>query len=440
MTSVPDKSKHKPLESHTLDEVLKSLQDLIRNELLDAEPKPPAPPKISHGKVGRPRKPPAPPVVTQPKPVAAGRPADIESVMRSLKALVTHELADESAAAPSHAEGDTDTAMAGIEAAWSELAGPAASPDISPDGTETKSVSAEPTITAATATAIVPLEGLQQELSFDEPEAALPGVDEIVLESPSATAPCVALPPASMQSSSSVTPDTRFEPEMSTEVSGLDEDTVEYLALEPIPEIPVPVLSGTIESTEEADTHSIEFEAVTDTIPLAHYREDESISLDDFPVEREITAPDDSLSAPEPESEPPEITTPLDALPDMEVLEGQSLPESLAEVEVDIAEAPGVAEEKSADESAPASHVELELDDIPVLEDVVMTPLTLEAEPIAATPPLPDPQQARDLAIRVVAKLNIEMRKAGGQGLDIKTILRLQALLKEALDSGKNEK
>jgi hypothetical protein len=32
------------------------------------------------------------------------------------------------------------------------------------------------------------------------------------------------------------------------------------------------------------------------------------------------------------------------------------------------------------------------------------------------------------------------MRKAGGQGLDIKTILRLQALLKEALDSGKNEK
>jgi hypothetical protein len=124
----------------------------------------------------------------------------------------------------------------------------------------------------------------------------------------------------------------------------------------------------------------------------------------------------------------------------MEVLEGQSLPESLADVEVDIAEAPGVAEEKSADEPAPASHVELELDDIPVLEDVVMTPLTLEAEPTAATPPRPDPQHARDLAIRVVAKLNIEMRKAGGQGLDIKTILRLQALLKEALDSGKNEK
>jgi hypothetical protein len=69
-----------------------------------------------------------------------------------------------------------------------------------------------------------------------------------------------------------------------------------------------------------------------------------------------------------------------------------------------------------------------------------MTPLTLEVEPIAATPPLPDPQHARDLAIRVVAKLNIEMRKAGGQGLDIKTILRLQRLLKEALETGKNEK
>ena len=35
MTIQDPKYKHKPSEKHTLEEVLKSLQDLIRNDLLD---------------------------------------------------------------------------------------------------------------------------------------------------------------------------------------------------------------------------------------------------------------------------------------------------------------------------------------------------------------------------------------------------------------------
>lgn len=40
----PDKLKHKPNEKHTLDEVLKSLQDLIHNDLLKGEKAPPEEP------------------------------------------------------------------------------------------------------------------------------------------------------------------------------------------------------------------------------------------------------------------------------------------------------------------------------------------------------------------------------------------------------------
>jgi hypothetical protein len=49
-------------------------------------------------------------------------------------------------------------------------------------------------------------------------------------------------------------------------------------------------------------------------------------------------------------------------------------------------------------------------------------------------PPLPAPDRARDLVVRAVAKLNVEMRKTGGAGLDTKTILRLQQLIRQELE------
>jgi hypothetical protein len=65
--------------------------------------------------------------------------------------------------------------------------------------------------------------------------------------------------------------------------------------------------------------------------------------------------------------------------------------------------------------------------DIPVLQQVAH----LDAPPSA---PLPSPAQARDIAIRVIAKLNIERRKGGEPPLDIKTIEKLQQYLTDALN------
>lgn len=67
-----------------------------------------------------------------------------------------------------------------------------------------------------------------------------------------------------------------------------------------------------------------------------------------------------------------------------------------------------------------AGQVEISWDDIPVLNEVV------------APPPTPDDtttKQAREIAIKVAATLNIELRREGTDTMDIKTIMRLQSLL-----------
>jgi len=77
-------------------------------------------------------------------------------------------------------------------------------------------------------------------------------------------------------------------------------------------------------------------------------------------------------------------------------------------------------------------------DDIPVLTEVV-DPSELNIgdlkdvvdQSLARKDLAPE---AREIAVKVAAKLNIEMRKEGGSQLDVKTIMRLQALLKEALE------
>lgn len=68
--------------------------------------------------------------------------------------------------------------------------------------------------------------------------------------------------------------------------------------------------------------------------------------------------------------------------------------------------------------------VEINWDDIPVLNEVV------------APPPMPDDaatQEARAIAIKVAATLNIEARKKGGDTMDVKAIMRLQSLLSQEL-------
>lgn len=80
------------------------------------------------------------------------------------------------------------------------------------------------------------------------------------------------------------------------------------------------------------------------------------------------------------------------------------------------------------DTHAPASpafgpeQTSINWDDIPVLNEVVDLPMQ------------PAPPNARTVAVRVVARLNIELRKAGTPPLDPAIIDRLEQLLHEALD------
>ena len=76
------------------------------------------------------------------------------------------------------------------------------------------------------------------------------------------------------------------------------------------------------------------------------------------------------------------------------------------------------------------------LDDIPVLHEVVAPPAGSMLAPVARPPqtPLPAPDRARDIVVRAVAKLNVELRKSGGAGLDTKTILRLQKLIRQEME------
>lgn len=69
-------------------------------------------------------------------------------------------------------------------------------------------------------------------------------------------------------------------------------------------------------------------------------------------------------------------------------------------------------------------------DDIPVLEEIAAHP-DEEMKPAA----VPAPGRAREIAVKVVAKLNIELRKCGERALDPRTIDRLQSVLREALEA-----
>ena len=73
---------------------------------------------------------------------------------------------------------------------------------------------------------------------------------------------------------------------------------------------------------------------------------------------------------------------------------------------------------------------EINWDDIPVLHEVVAPP----PEPGRTTT-----REAREIAIKVAAALNIESRKKGGGSMDIKTIMRLQSLLSQELQDRQDD-
>jgi len=90
-----------------------------------------------------------------------------------------------------------------------------------------------------------------------------------------------------------------------------------------------------------------------------------------------------------------------------------------------------------SDAEAIAREEALLADSIPVLTDAVVFPeAASEAEvedAVQIEAPLPSPDRARDIAIRVAARLNIELRKSGRRGLNTPVIIRLAQLLRDAL-------
>ncbi len=202
-----------------------------------------------------------------------------------------------------------------------------------------------------------------------------------------------------------------------------------------VPAVSMPAAGEPPISAHDADgMPSIDFE----TLPLA--------------PEKEVPAPVTPPEAPSPAAanEPAAVTTPAAAesttevtmtkkpVPDEIKTETAPAPES-DKAPDDQAPRPAAGKKRAratAPESKPPVTAKFNLDDIPVLHEVVAPPAGSMLAPPPAPPqaPLPAPDRARDIVVRAVAKLNVELRKSGGAGLDTKTILRLQNLIRQGLE------
>jgi hypothetical protein len=343
--------KHKPNPKHTLEEVLKSLQDLIRNDLLEGTPNA-APPGTAM------KSPPATPLRHE----SAGN-LNIGTVIESLKGLIATELDVAGEEPPETAAPAVVSAMtpAPEDIAPGTKRGIRKGPDIAP---------AAPGDVSAKKTRAVPPGELQQELPFGDGAAD---------ESPDISA--------------EANPEESAEPEL----AGIDE-AAEEIILEGLPE------------TRESETAPPSLEAPPPGDP----------------TDLDIPSLDAALDA-------TEITFELDRPP-------APAPPTEASPRVHTASEPATVEEITP---APAPEPEIRADDIPVLQDVALPPPeSTPPAPAAASAPLtslPLPEHARQVAVQVIARLNVELRKIGERGLDPKTVDRLQYLLREVLEKT-NEK
>lgn len=528
-THDPSKYKHKPSPKHTLEEVLKSLQDLIRNDLLDAKSTAAEPASAlvaddAAGESGRasptPERSPSEPVAPVREDFAPttpqSGPVNLNAVMRSLKDLIHNELdtgeeppttdaepetieappppfdaqhapaeADEPAPeeytpeefAPLDEELTLDETAAAVPAPPPASVLPELPGDIEPELiTEPEPVPAPPSMMESIGPGKT-TPGTQQELPFDVPpapavEARLPPREPA--PAPSSSEPAVAagtvtpeidnlapatVPPAEPEAALptieveenfdaaayfETAPESaaRSAPEIQSAATGTEQTT---LTPEPAPPVAPPrETKTTLElATEPTAENTLTMPAVDfDTVGFQSSREKPS-------------APPPAGATPSPASEPPapiaEASAPaaapttdtsVETPPAAETKTGSDT--EPVKVESQVATTPAadvVTRPAAAIEPAPpaaAGPPPFNLDDIPVLKEVVAPPAgsTLLAEPPASRtpPPRPSPDRARDLVVRAVAKLNIEMRRSGGVGLDTKTILRLQQLIREELE------
>jgi hypothetical protein len=519
MTTQDPKYKHKPSEKHTLEEVLKSLQDLIRNDLLDnnraAAEKSGTPP--TPGEEIPPREHTAPMREDFAPVNPAAGPVNLDAVMRSLKDLVSNELnvggestaADELSPSPieNHEASENlvdefvplDEELTFEESM--EIVPPPLSAPTMPEipGEISAEMLSEPQAEASPSVPVPEIEtnitlGTQHQLLFEE------------------------TPPAAIEPETSVpdlTPNLELEPETGTD--GIAPEMTQETAVQEFPEtsgdaLPTIDVEETFDENAYFEAEARQTEASsTDTqetqeiilSALGASLEPETASLANgeaqLPAENLVPTSESASGKPEikleiadepatenflnipsvdfdvvefelPHEEPPPpsrtIETPALADESSPIATDTTLAQELtlepgpgamqpptaeikpgatpeAEKIPDIAATPPATGEThtTAPVTAPATPEtteSIDLDDIPVLREVVAPPAgsALAGGPVSPTtePPLPAPDRARDIVVRAVAKLNVEMRKHGGAGLDTKTILRLQQLIRRELE------
>jgi hypothetical protein len=222
------------------------------------------------------------------------------------------------------------------------------------------------------------------------------------------------------------------------------EETIDLsVEISPEPQTETPPVAETTAAPETEDSPVAPAEATGEKITLEIVDEPTpEKAYDKYSVEFDSSdlsppPPEPSLTA---ESETPAATTEADRSPAPEPETAAPTREAPA-VEAKTETPPTTEHPREARETpAPEEPVSINLDNIPVLKDVVTPPgygkrRKKTAAP-ATKPSLPAPDRAREIVVRAVAKLNVEMRKSGSAGLDTRTILRLQQLIRQELEKG----
>lgn len=521
MTTQDPKYKHKPSEKHTLEEVLKSLQDLIRNDLLDNNQA--AAEKSGSAPIPSEEKPPreyTTPVREDFAPVnPATGPVNLDAVMRSLKDLVSNELnvGGEPAAAEESSPSRTED-----HDASENLADEFAPLDEELTFEESMEI-VPPPLTAPTMPEI-PGEISAEMLSEPEAEAApsppapVPEIEANIAPGTQHQLLLEETPPSAIEPEPS-TPDLAPKPELEPETGtdGITPEMTQETAVQDFPDVsgdalPTIDVEETFDenayfeaeakqteasSTDTQETQEIILSALgasleLETTPpangeaqvsaenLAPASESASgkpeIKLEiadepatenllnipsvDFDVvefelpREEPPPPSQTIETPAPADESSPVATDAAFVQELTLEPGpaamqppsaETKPGATPEAEKapDTAVTPPATGEShtsvpATEPTTPETPEYFNLDDIPVLHEVVAPPAgsALAGEPVSPTtvPPLPAPDRARDIVVRAVAKLNVEMRKSGGAGLDTKTILRLQQLIRRELE------
>ena len=394
MTTQDPKYKHKPSEKHTLEEVLKSLQDLIRNDLLDNDRA--AAEKSGSAPIPGEEKPPreyTAPVREDFAPVnpAAG-PVNLDAVMRSLKDLVSNELdvGGEPAAAEESSPSRTEDHDAGENLADEFV-------PLDEELTFEESMEIVPPPLAAPTMPEIPGEISTEMLSEPEAEAApsppapVPEIEETIVPGTQhqllfEEAPASATEPE--PSTPDLAPKLELEPE--TGADGIAPEMTQEPAAQDLPEAPGDALptidveetfdenayfEAEAKQTEASSTGTQEAQEIVLSAPGASLEQETAP-----PANGEAQAPAENIvPASESASGKPEIKLEIAGEPATENLL------NVPSVDFDVVEFPDTATTPPATDeshtSAPAAEPatpetteSIDLDDIPVLHEVVAPP------------------------------------------------------------------